>query len=763
MTAKTILIVDDDANLRKTLAAVMQSKGYAPATAATGQAALDKLRQVTPAVALLDLRLGDTSGLELIEKVRDYSPDTECILLTGHASQSSAIEAVNLGAYGYVQKPYDVEQLLVTVRRAIEKREAAKALRESEEKYRSLVANIPDVTWTTDDAGNTTFVSPNIETVYGYTPEEICEEGESLWFERIHPDDVETVRQAYGALFDKGTRFDIEYRIKRKDGKWIWLHDRAMTTYEKGGVHYASGVFMDVTARVRAESQRDATLAALRESEARYRSLFDSVPTGIYHTTPEGQIVSVNLALVQMLGYSDRESLLTVNAADLYVDLQERRSWMRLMEDEQVVRGFEVQMRRRDGAIIWVKNDAQVVRDAGGQVIGHEGSMEDITERVRAESGRDAAEEVLRRERDFAESLIETAQVIVLALDVEGRIVRFNPYLEEVSGYRLEEVQGKDWFTTFLPAQDATMVRELFRQAVGDVQTRGNVNPIVTKDGRERQIEWYDKTLKDAQGNTVGVLATGQDITERIRAEEEIRKLNEDLEGRVRERTQQLETAYQELKASSYSISHDLRTPLRAIKSFSQIVLDDYGAQLPPDALDCLNRVSNAADRMHELIDGLLTFLHLGPRPLEKETVSPTDLVHRTLANMQAQLADRDVDLTVDDLPTCQADPALLKQVFENLLSNALKFTRPRKRAEIKVGWEAENDHTVYFVQDNGVGFDMQYAPKLFGMFQRLHAMDEYEGTGIGLAIVQRIVQRHGGRVWTEAREGQGATFYFTL
>jgi PAS domain S-box-containing protein len=271
-------------------------------------------------------------------------------------------------------------------------------------------------------------------------------------------------------------------------------------------------------------ASRQRTEAALRESEERYRGLFERVPVGLYRTTPDGQILDVNPALVEMLGYPDRESLLAVNAADLYVNAEDRQRWRALAEREGVVRDFEAQFRRRDGTVIWGRDSARTVRDADGRVVYHEGSLRDITEYKRAE-------EALRREKDFAESLIETAQAIVLVLDTEGRIVRFNPYLEEISGYRLPEVQGEDWFATFLPERNHSRIRELFSKAIGDIQTRGNINPIVTKDGRERQIEWYDKTLKDAEGNVVGLLSIGQDITERKQAEEQILRQSAVLEA----------------------------------------------------------------------------------------------------------------------------------------------------------------------------------------------------------------------------------------
>jgi signal transduction histidine kinase len=239
--------------------------------------------------------------------------------------------------------------------------------------------------------------------------------------------------------------------------------------------------------------------------------------------------------------------------------------------------------------------------------------------------------------------------------------------------------------------------------------------------------------------------------------------MNEELEQRVQERTAELRAANRELEAFTYSVSHDLRAPLRAITGFARILLEDHAPQLPDEAQHSLHIVDNSARQMGRLIDDLLTFSRLGRLELTKRPVAPTDLVRQVLEDLQAERAGRQVEIELGDLPPCWAEPSLLKQVFVNLLSNALKYSRRRPVAHIEVGCRQNGGERVYFVKDNGVGFDMQYANKLFGVFQRLHRADEYEGTGVGLAIVQRIVHRHGGSIWAEAAVDQGATFYFTL
>jgi len=226
---------------------------------------------------------------------------------------------------------------------------------------------------------------------------------------------------------------------------------------------------------------------------------------------------------------------------------------------------------------------------------------------------------------------------------------------------------------------------------------------------------------------------------------------------------QQLEAANKELEAFSYSVSHDLRAPLRAVDGFSQAVLEDYGPQLPEGCREDLQTIRSGAQKMGQLIDDLLTFSRLSRLPLSKSAVDTGKLVRSVLGELNSKQKGRQIDVRISDLEPCQADPALLKQVWVNLLSNALKYTGKREAAVIEIGCAREKGQNVYFVRDNGTGFDMQYAHKLFGVFQRLHRAEDYEGTGVGLAIVQRVIHRHGGRIWAESELNSGATFYFTL
>jgi PAS domain S-box-containing protein len=361
---------------------------------------------------------------------------------------------------------------------------------------------------------------------------------------------------------------------------------------------------------------------------------------------------------------------------------------------------------------------------------------------------------------------VEAAPNGMVMVDEDGLIVMVNAQLEKLFGYDREELLG--W-----PIE--RLVPERFRRRHPEHRAGFLANPQVRamgagrdlhgvrKDGSEFPIEIGLNPLH-REARTF-VLAAIIDITARKRDEEEIHRLNAELEQRVRDRTAELEAANKELEAFSYSISHDLRAPLRAIDGFSRILLETHTSELPANGQEYLHIVRANTRQMSRLIDDLLAFSRLGRQPVKKEHVEPGRIVHQCLDELRQEQEGRRIEVAVGALLPCQAEPSLLKQVWINLLSNALKYTRKTQVARIEVDCRRDvpSGVPIYFVKDNGVGFDMRYADKLFGVFQRLHRAEEYEGTGVGLAIVRRIVRRHGGNIWAEAQPGQGAAFYFTL
>jgi len=316
-------------------------------------------------------------------------------------------------------------------------------------------------------------------------------------------------------------------------------------------------------------------------------------------------------------------------------------------------------------------------------------------------------------------------------------------------------------FLAAIHPDDCARVRNAYAESLSSGAPCHITYRLLMKDGRVKQVQEIGETFYHEDGRPLRSFGIVHDITEQKQAEQEIHRLNAELEQRVVARTASLQAANQDLESFSYSISHDLRAPLRAIDGFARILQEDYANRLDDEGRRLLHVVGDNAQKMGKLIDDILAFSRAGRSEIERSSIDMKQLVAAVWQELDK--SGRNVQLDIHDLPSASGDPVMIRQVIYNLLANAVKFTQRREQASIEIGGHVDGNETVYFVKDNGAGFDMQYADKLFGVFQRLHGADEFEGTGIGLAIVKRIINKHGGRVWAEGREGWGATLYFAL
>ena len=499
----------------------------------------------------------------------------------------------------------------------------------------------------------------------------------------------------------------------------------------------------------------------LLQAEERYRGIFENALEGIYQTTPEGQYLNVNPAFVRIFGFASKEEMMsqvTDIGEQLYVNPADRDRLKAALTDPGYVVGFEVEVRRKDGSTLWISINAHAVRDGAGRILYYEGTNMDITEHKKAEKA-------LSQEKEKAQRYLDIVGAIVVAIDANQKVSLINQAGCKLLGYTEKEIIGENWFDTFIPLLTRDNIKEVFAKLIrGDAApVEYFENSVLARSGEERIILWHNTVLRDDKGNVTGILSSGEDITERRQAEEKIRKLNVELEQRVRDRTVQLEAANKELEAFSYSVSHDLRAPLRSIDGFSRIILEDYGDKIDDILKNYLERLCKGAQHMGLLIDDLLKLSQVTRSEFHYESIDLSGMVGEIVETLRQDNPERTVDVVIQEGINVKGDPYLIKIAMENLLNNAWKFTGKGAHPRVVFGVTIKDGETIYFIKDNGAGFDMTYAGKLFGAFQRLHTIEEFPGTGVGLATVRRIINRHGGRIWAEGEAGKGATFWFTL
>jgi PAS domain S-box-containing protein len=383
----------------------------------------------------------------------------------------------------------------------------------------------------------------------------------------------------------------------------------------------------------------------------------------------------------------------------------------------------------------------------------------ELTERQQAEKALKVSEERFRR-------LAENARDAIYRMSLPDGIYEYmSPAATELFGYAPEDFYASPQLIRDVihPDWHGYFEEQWSRLLRGDMPPTYEY-PIIHKSGEVRWVNQRNILIRDDGGRIVAIEGIVTDITTRKRAEEEVRKLNQELEQRVIDRTAQLEAAINELEAFAYTVSHDLRAPLRHIDGFIELLQERTASTLDEQSRHYMAVTSDSAKRLGMLIDDLLSFVRMGRSEVSKIQVDLRALVQEVIREFEPETHDRAIRWRIADLPMVTGDRAMLRIVLGDLISNALKFTRPRQQVEIEIGWKpGDKGETVVFIRDNGVGFDMDYTDKLFGVFQRLHHTDEFEGIGIGLANVRRIISRHGGRTWAEGQVNQGAAFYFSL
>lgn len=502
------------------------------------------------------------------------------------------------------------------------------------------------------------------------------------------------------------------------------------------------------------EEKHLATIA-LKESEGKYRSIFDNADLAILLTAPDGRVFSANDSACKLFGMTEEEICLA--GRDGLVDLADQN--LPLLLKEREINGHargELTLIKKGGSKIQCEVSSVIFQDKNG--------CQQTSMVINDLSEQKLAEETIRQERILLRTLINHLPHAIYVKDNEGRKLIANAAdLHLMNCASEDEVIGKTDLEIFKDENGPRGYAEDMRVLQTGKPLLNYEDCYSDEEGNQKWRLISKIPLYDEQRQIIGLVGIGQDITSRKAAEEEVKKMNEELEQRVAERTTQLQAANKELEAFSYSVSHDLRAPLRAIAGFSRILIEDYQESLTEEGRHVCDVISDSTKMMGQLIDDLLSFSRFRRTEIQYSGIDMNMLANSVFQEITTEEERKRITFTVEPLLQAKGDLNLIKQVWVNLISNAVKFSSTRKSAIITIRCKAGDNAHVYSIQDNGVGFDMKYVDKLFNVFQRLHDIKQFEGTGVGLAIIKQIISRHNGKAWAVGEIDKGATVYFTL
>jgi PAS domain S-box-containing protein len=639
---------------------------------------------------------------------------------------------------------------------------AASELHAIQARYTRAIGGLSDGVWEWSVATGENYLSPRWELILGFEPGELSNLADTF-FSRLHPDDVAPTRAALAAHLDERVPYDLEVRLRTRSGEYRWFRARGEAELDPGGApHRMTGVMTDVHERKLAELEVQRMNADLERRVAqqtselrRFMAVIEASTDFIGIADIEGRLLYLNRAFREALGPHPSGELWSTRVAGLYApavfERIEREARPAAIRDGHWL--GETELRRFDGATIPVSQLLLAHVAPSGELEYFSTIMRDDTQRRRM-----AAELHLRAERLAAAAA--AGKVGIWDWHIAAGELTWDAVMYALYGLeRDQRAMAYDMWLAALHPDDRASIADLTQRAARGEVAYDTEFRVVWPDATVHTIRAHGVVHRDGSGSPVRMLGTNWDITDIKQAEAEIRALNEVLARRAAEVLE----SNQELDAFSYTVSHDLRAPLRAIEGFSRIVMEDFAAQVPVELAAYLGDIRRNTLRMGQLVDELLAFSRLGRQAISKRSVSVSVVVAQCIAELRARAGVRQIELRIGELPPCLADRALLKQVWLNLLDNAFKYTSKRDHAVIEIAGERISGEAIYSVKDNGIGFDMRHASKLFGVFQRLHRDEDYEGTGVGLAIVERMIRRHHGRVWADAVPDVGATFYFAL
>ncbi|WP_183359615.1 PAS domain S-box protein [Geomonas limicola] len=739
-----ILLIEDnpsDADLIRRMLAENRDPEFAVQVAELLRDGLALLESRSYDIVLVDLGLPDCrQGLEAALRVRARVPLTPIMVLTGLEDEEIALKSWQLDIQDYLIKgEFNAALLARSIRNAIQRKRDMEVLRESENRYRILFNTIDDafciIEMLYDEAGNPVDYR-FLETNQAFEKHAGLVGASGKRIRELLPDLEQHWVDTYAAVAQSGEPVHFENRSKPL-GRWFSVYAFRFGAAKRRQVGIQ---FTDITQRKLADQK-------LRESEEKFSKAFHAAPTLIsISTLPEGRYLDVNEEFLRTLSF-EREGVLGRTSQELGIwdSPRDRELLIAMLHDNQMVRDYPTVLRTRDGRSINGLLSLEIIEIEGNECLLT--ITRDVTALKRAEE-----------ERNRLALIVESSEDAIIGKTLDGIITSWNRGAEKIYGFRAEEVKGRH-ISLLTPDTMPDEIEGILKAMRRGERIERLETLRVRKDGSQIPVALTISPICDEQGGIVGASTIARDISERKAAEQEIVRLNADLATRAK----QLELANRDLEAFNYSVAHDLRQPLTVISSFCQAIDTFCGTQLPGDCRDFLQAVLDGVQRMNRLIDALLDFARLAHAELRREPVDLSALASEILQEMQVAEPQRQVEVHIAKSAVAYGDANLLRVVLLNLLGNAWKYTGSKASAVIEFGSRDVNGRPVYYVRDNGPGFNQEQAAKIFNPFERLPGAEQFRGFGIGLATVERVIRRHGGSIWAEGEPDRGATFSFTL
>ena len=589
-----------------------------------------------------------------------------------------------------------------------------------------------------DDKEIIVYVNNSFEKLSKYKKKDLIGQPSSMLYAQ---EEIDKIHPGLHKLIWEGKTWEGEVELIQKDSGIlrVGITIRPLKN-TKGDIEGFFGIYEDLTEII--EAKKEASL-----SEEKYKKIFNSAPRLITFVYEDGILKDCNDRIEEILGYK-KEEVIGKNINMFFPELYfgKVKDHIDLLMKQGSVDEREYKMIKKDGTII----DVTIKSSIGEDETGRKHTICFVADITRSKR----AEEQIIREKDKAQQYLDIAGVIFIVIDIERKVTLINKKGCKVLGYKEKEIIGKNWFENFIPHDIKHDVEGIYNKIMSDELVEYYENNILTKSGEERIIAWHNNILKNENNDVIGCISSGEDITNRKLAENQIKRAS-----------QELKRSNEELEQFAYVSSHDMQEPLRVVSSYCQLLKEKYYQKMDEDGKKYLDYSIDATFRMKILIKELLDFYRVGRKDIPFELIDLNDLVKEVLKDFERSIKNEKIKIIIENnMPEIFAIEFRIKQLLTNLLSNSIKF-RGKNPTEIRIGCceESTETHWLFYISDNGVGIPSEFYERIFGVFKRLYSIEEYPGTGIGLALCKRIVETHGGKIWVDSEVNKGSCFYFTI